>query len=180
MTKIETPLKDCYIIEPQVFGDARGYFYESFNQKKFNDLVGSDVTFVQDNQSMSTKGVLRGLHYQTTQTQGKFVRVIKGEVYDVAVDLRKSSPSFGKSFGVLLTEENKKMFWVPPGFAHGFLVLSETAEFFYKVTDYYHPGSDVSLKWNDPELKIEWPKTEGPFLKDKDANGLSFKDCPKF
>ena len=180
MTKIDTPLKDCYIIEPQIFRDERGYFFESFNQKKFNDLVQANITFVQDNQSKSTKGVLRGLHYQTTQTQGKLVSVIKGEVYDVAVDLRQDSPTFGKSFGVHLSEENKKLFWVPPGFAHGFLVLSETAEFFYKVTDYYHPGSDVSLKWSDPELNIQWPKTEGPFLKDKDANGQSFKNCPKF
>ena len=180
MTKIETPLKDCFVIEPKVFKDDRGYFYESFNLKKFNELLGLNENFVQDNQSKSVKGVLRGLHYQMTQPQGKLVRVISGEVYDVAVDLRESSQTFGKSFGVILSEENKKMLWVPAGFAHGFLVLSETAEFSYKTTDYYHPASEACLKWNDPDLNIQWPKTDGPFLKEKDANGYSLKKCPKY
>lgn len=181
MVKIDTTLKDCYVIEPKVFKDDRGYFYESFNLNKFNELLGLKENFVQDNQSKSVKGVLRGLHYQMTQPQGKLVRVIQGEVYDVAVDLRQSSPTFGKSFGVKLSEENKTMLWIPAGFAHGFLVLSETAEFFYKTTDYYHPASEACLKWDDPELKINWPKLDvGPFLKEKDANGFSLKQCPKY
>lgn len=180
MTKIETTLKDCYLIDPKVFTDERGYFFESFNQKRFNELLQIDVNFVQDNQSKSVKGVLRGLHYQMTQPQGKLVRVLHGEVYDVVVDLRQSSPTFGKSYCVILSEENRKMLWIPPGFAHGFLVLSETAEFFYKTTDYYHPASEACLKWNDPELNIQWPITVGPFLKEKDANGYSLKQCPKY
>lgn len=181
MTKIETTLKDCFVIEPKVFKDDRGYFYESFNLNKFNEILGLNENFVQDNQSKSVKGVLRGLHYQMTQAQGKLVRVIQGEVFDVAVDLRQSSPTFGKSFGVVLSEENKKMLWIPAGFAHGFLVMSDTAEFFYKTTDYYHPASEACLKWNDPELKIEWPAVGvGPFLKEKDANGFSLKQCPKY
>lgn len=180
MIKHSTSLNDCYVLEPKVFGDARGYFYESFNQKVFNELVGKDVQFVQDNQSRSALGVLRGLHLQTSHTQGKLVRVISGEVYDVAVDLRKNSSTFGKHFGLILSAENKKMLWIPEGFAHGFLVLSETAEFVYKTTDYYHPASEVCLRWNDPTLEINWPKTPGPFLKEKDAAGLLLKDCPTF
>jgi len=181
MNLISTPLQDCYIIEPQVFGDSRGYFFESFNQKKFCDLIKKEVNFVQDNQSKSTYGVLRGLHFQTTQTQGKLVRVVQGAVYDVAVDLRRDSKTFGQSYGVLLTDENQKMFWIPAGFAHGFLVTSPEAIFLYKTTDYYHPQSEVSLLWNDPSLQIEWPKLNvEPSLKDKDARGLLLKDCPYF
>ena len=181
MNLISTPLQDCYIIETQVFGDSRGYFFESFNQKKFCDLIKKEVNFVQDNQSKSTYGVLRGLHFQTTQTQGKLVRVVQGAVYDVAVDLRRDSKTFGQSYGVLLTDENQKMFWIPAGFAHGFLVTSPEAIFLYKTTDYYHPQSEVSLLWNDPNLKIEWPKLDiEPSLKDKDVRGLLFKDCPYF
>lgn len=181
MNLISTPLQDCYIIEPQIFGDSRGYFFESFNQKKFCDLIKKEINFVQDNQSKSTYGVLRGLHFQTSQTQGKLVRVVQGAVYDVAVDLRRESKTFGQSYGVLLTEDNQKMFWIPAGFAHGFLVTSPEAIFLYKTTDYYHPQSEVSLLWNDPSLQIEWPKLNvEPSLKDKDARGLLFKDCPYF
>lgn len=180
MIKHATTLNDCYVIEPKVFGDARGHFFESFNQRVFDELIGQHITFVQDNQSKSTAGVLRGMHFQTVQPQGKLVRVISGEVYDVAVDMREKSSTFGKYFGVNLSAEDKKMFWVPEGFAHGFLVLSESAEFAYKTTNYYLPGSEVCLKWDDQTLNINWPKTVGPFLKDKDAAGLSFKECPKF
>lgn len=181
MTKIETTLQDCYVIEPKVFGDSRGYFYESFNERVFSDLIGRKVHFVQDNQSKSSLAVLRGLHFQTKHTQGKLVRVIRGEVFDVAVDLRKYSKTFGQSFGIFLSEENKKMLWVPEGFAHGFVVTSSEAEFVYKTTDYYDPSSEVSLRWNDPALKIQWPiLSSAPLLKDKDAHGLFFNDCPYF
>lgn len=181
MNLISTPLQDCYILEPQVFGDNRGYFFESFNQKIFSDAIKRDVKFVQDNESKSTYGVLRGLHYQTTQTQGKLVRVIHGEVYDVVVDLRKKSTTFGKIFGTFLSADNRRMFWVPEGFAHGFLVTSQEAVFLYKTTDYYHPHSEISLLWNDPKLNIDWPKLDiEPRLKDKDAAGLTFDQCPYF
>ncbi|MFN3697829.1 MAG: dTDP-4-dehydrorhamnose 3,5-epimerase [Pseudobdellovibrio sp.] len=181
MNLISTPLQDCYVIEPQVFGDNRGYFYESFNEKKFNDAIKRNVSFVQDNQSKSTYGILRGLHYQTTQTQGKLVRVVQGEVFDVAVDMRKNSKTFGHSYGLLLSEENRKMFWIPEGFAHGFLVTSPEAVFLYKTTDYYHPQSEVSLLWNDQQLNINWPKINiPPLLKEKDAHGLLFNQCPYF
>ena len=181
MTKTATVLNDCYIIEPQVFGDDRGYFYESYNHQKFCDLIGrKDIHFVQDNQSKSKQGILRGMHYQTQNTQGKLVRVLQGEVFDVAVDLRCNSSTFKKWFGVRLTAENKKMLWVPEGFAHGFLVLSDTAEFSYKTTDYYNPNAEISLKWNDPTLNILWPTTAGPFLKDKDQAGLLIEDCVYF
>lgn len=153
---IETEVKDLYIIEPQVFGDNRGYFIESYNKKDFFE-AGLTMEFVQDNESKSKKGVLRGLHFQTKHTQGKLVRVTSGEVFDVAVDLRKGSPTFGKWEGVLLTEENKKQLYVPEGFAHGFLVLSEVAVFNYKCTDYYSPEYDSGLLWNDEEVGIEWP-----------------------
>lgn len=153
---IETKIKDLYIIEPKVFGDNRGYFMESYNRKDFVE-AGLDMTFVQDNESKSKKGVLRGMHFQTKHTQGKLVRVAEGAVYDVAVDLRKGSPTFGQWEGILLTSENKKQFYVPEGFAHGFLVVSDEAVFNYKCTDYYAPEFDSGLLWNDPEVGIEWP-----------------------
>ncbi|MBU3111016.1 dTDP-4-dehydrorhamnose 3,5-epimerase [Clostridium lacusfryxellense] len=158
-TFTKTGIKDLYVIEPKVFGDNRGYFMETYNYEEFK-AAGLDMLFVQDNQSMSTKGVLRGLHFQTKHTQGKLVRVIRGAVFDVAVDLRKGSETYGKWYGVLLTEQNKKQFYVPEGFAHGFLVTSDEAEFVYKCTDFYHPEFDCGLLWNDPEINIEWP-TDG-------------------
>ena len=176
----KTPLNDAVIIEPAVFGDERGFFVESWNKQAFSE-VGLTMDFVQDNHSKSARGILRGLHYQTEHTQGKLVRVVSGEVFDVAVDLRQGSSTFGQWFGVSLSEQNKKMFWVPPGFAHGFYVTSESAEFLYKCTDYYDPGSEVSLRWDDPELGIEWPLVGGePVLSGKDAKGVSFADAPKF
>lgn len=153
---IETSIPDLYIIEPKVFGDNRGYFMESYNRKDFVD-AGLDMEFVQDNESKSSKGVLRGLHFQTKHTQGKLVRVTSGEVFDVAVDLRKGSPTYGKWEGILLSEENKKQFYVPEGFAHGFLVVSDTAVFNYKCTDYYAPEYDGGVLWNDPKIGVEWP-----------------------
>lgn len=156
---IETKIRDLYIIEPKVFGDNRGYFMETYNKKQFEE-AGLTMEFVQDNESKSCKGVLRGLHFQTKNTQGKLVRVTKGAVYDVAVDLRKGSPTYGQYEGVILTEENKKQFYVPEGFAHGFLVLSEEAVFNYKCTNFYAPEYDSGLLWNDPDVAIEWP-TEG-------------------
>jgi dTDP-4-dehydrorhamnose 3,5-epimerase len=173
MKAIPTPIKDVLIIEPKVFGDARGFFMESWNRKQFLQL-GLDLDFVQDNHSRSQQGVLRGLHYQMQQTQGKLVRVVQGAVFDVAVDLRRSSPTFGQWTGVILSAENQRMFWVPPGFAHGFLTLSETADFLYKATDYYAPEHERSLLWNDPELAIQWPLDELPTLPKlaaKDAAG---------
>lgn len=155
-TFTKTGIEDLYVIEPKVFGDNRGYFMETYNYEEFK-AAGLAMVFVQDNQSMSTKGVLRGLHFQTKHTQGKLVRVIRGAVFDVAVDLRKGSETYGKWYGVLLTEENKKQFYVPEGFAHGFLVTSDEAEFVYKCTDFYHPEFDCGLLWNDPEINIEWP-----------------------
>lgn len=149
-------IEGLYIIEPKVFGDARGYFMETYNYEDFK-AAGLDMVFVQDNQSMSKKGVLRGLHFQKKHPQGKLVRVLSGTVYDVAVDLRKSSPTYGKYYGVILSAENKKMFYVPEGFAHGFLVLSDSAEFTYKCTDYYHPEDEGGIIWNDPDIGIEWP-----------------------
>jgi dTDP-4-dehydrorhamnose 3,5-epimerase len=171
---IPTAIPDVLVIEPSVFGDARGYFYESWNRRMFSGLVGRDVDFVQDNHSMSARGVLRGLHYQVEQVQAKLVRVVQGAVFDVAVDLRRSSPTFGRSVSMVLSEENRSMLWVPEGFAHGFLVMSETAQFLYKTTDYYAPAHERSLLWNDPALAIEWP-LEGrePVLKPRDAAGTS-------
>ena len=182
ITVTPTAIPDVLIIEPKVFGDDRGWFFESFNEKDFSAAVGHSVTFVQDNHSSSKKGVLRGLHYQMEQTQGKLVRVCHGAVFDVAVDLRKSSSTFGKWVGVELSDENKKQLWVPSGFAHGFLVLSETAEFLYKTTDYYDPHSEVCLSWCDPTLGIEWPIPPGKqaLLNAKDAAGLSWDQAPKF
>lgn len=160
MNVIATAIRDVLIIEPKVFGDARGFFFESFNQRQFDEAVGRSVQFVQDNHSRSARGVLRGLHYQLEQPQGKLVRVVDGMVFDVAVDLRRSSPTFGKWVGATLSAENKRMLWVPEGLAHGFLVLSETADFLYKTTDYYAPRAERSIAWNDPTLGIDWPVEE--------------------
>ena len=170
MTATPTAIPEVLVIEPKVFGDARGFFFESFNQKAFDEAVGKHVDFVQDNHSRSVKGVLRGLHYQIQQPQGKLVRVVRGAVFDVAVDIRKSSPTFGKWVGVELSEDNHRQLWVPAGFAHGFLVLSDTAEFLYKTTDYYAPAHERAIVWNDPQLAIEWPATGvEPKLSGKDA-----------
>lgn len=173
MNVIQTEIPDVLIFEPKVFGDERGFFMESFNQKVFEEAVGRKVEFVQDNHSKSSKGVLRGLHYQAEPyAQGKLVRCVVGEVFDVAVDIRKSSPTFGKWVGVNLSAENKRQLWIPEGFAHGFLVLSETAEFVYKTTNYYHPESDRGIIWNDPNINIYWPieNNNGPVLSIKDSN----------
>lgn len=175
-----TAIPDVLIIEPKIYGDARGFFYESFNQKEFQKATGLDVQFVQDNHSRSAKGVLRGLHYQIQQPQGKLVRVIKGAVFDVAVDLRKSSPTFGRWVGVELTEENAKQLWLPEGFAHGFLVLSETADFLYKTTDYYVPEYERGILWNDLTLGIDWPVSGEPSLSSKDMNTSSFQAAEVF
>ena len=181
MQVIDTSIPDVKIIEPKVFGDDRGFFLETFRVDWFKTNV-ADVTFVQDNHSKSSHGILRGLHYQLTQTQGKLVRVTSGEVYDVAVDMRKSSPTFGQHVGVVLSGDNKKQLWVPEGFAHGFYVMSESAEFVYKCTDYYAPEHEVSLLWNDPALAIQWPLVDGviPNLSAKDKVGLSFEHAPSF
>jgi dTDP-4-dehydrorhamnose 3,5-epimerase len=164
-----TSIPDVLVIEPKVFGDERGFFYESFNQKAFNDATGLNEIFVQDNHSRSAQGVLRGLHYQLQQTQGKLVRVVSGKVFDVAVDIRKSSATFGKWVGVELTETNYKQLWVPAGFAHGFLVISEFADFLYKTTDYYAPMHEQCIAWNDPSIGIEWPDSLTPQLSSKDT-----------
>ncbi|USH03287.1 dTDP-4-dehydrorhamnose 3,5-epimerase [Grimontia kaedaensis] len=177
MNVIDTEIPDLKIIEPTVFGDERGFFMETWNQKRFEDLVtGKPTQFVQDNHSKSKKGILRGLHYQTENTQGKLVRVVSGEVFDVAVDIRKNSPTFGKWVGVYLSAENKRQLWVPEGFAHGFCVTSEEAEFTYKCTDYYNPSSEISIKWNDETLAIEWPISSEPKLSEKDAKALQFTE----
>ena len=180
MNVIETTIPDVLIIEPRVFGDDRGFFFESFNEKKFRDEVGIKTQFVQDNHSRSAKNVLRGLHYQIEQPQGKLVRVVIGEVFDVAVDIRKSSPTFGQWTGCLLSAENKRQFWVPPGFAHGFVVLSEMADFLYKTTDYYAPEHERCILWNDPELGIDWHTSEQPILSAKDEAGKPFKKAEVF
>jgi dTDP-4-dehydrorhamnose 3,5-epimerase len=169
-----TALPDVFIIEPQVFGDERGFFFESFNHAKFEQAIGKKVHFVQDNHSRSAQGVLRGLHYQIGQPQGKLVRVVQGEVFDVVVDIRKSSPTFGQWVGVHLSAENKKQLWVPEGFAHGFLVLSEAADFLYKTTDYYTPLDQHCIAWNDPTLHISWPVKTPPQLSKADTNGKLF------
>ncbi|HPH14435.1 MAG TPA: dTDP-4-dehydrorhamnose 3,5-epimerase [Burkholderiaceae bacterium] len=172
---------DVLLIEPRVFGDDRGYFYESFNQRAFNGATGLSLTFVQDNHSKSARNVLRGLHYQIQQPQGKLVRVVAGEVFDVAVDFRRSSPTFGKWVGEILSEKNKRQLWVPPGFGHGFVVLSETAEFLYKTTDYYAPEHERCVVWNDPTLAIEWPLGGAvPLLSGKDSAGLAFLQADMF
>ena len=174
----DCPIEGLYIIEPAVHGDSRGYFMETYNQNDMKEH-GLNMVFVQDNQSMSVKGVLRGLHFQKEYPQGKLVRVIKGSVFDVAVDLREGSETYGKWYGVLLTEENKKQFYISEGFAHGFLVLSDTAEFCYKVTDFYHPGDEGGLAWNDPEIGIEWPMLVGDYPGSADASGYSLSDGTK-
>jgi dTDP-4-dehydrorhamnose 3,5-epimerase len=172
---VRTSLNDCVIIEPKVFGDERGFFLETFHLDRYNDLAGIDLPFIQDNHSRSSKKVLRGLHFQKKRPQGKLVRVVRGEVFDVAVDIRKESTTFGKWEGVVLSEENKKQFWVPPGFAHGFLVLSDIADFEYKCTDYYDPSDEGSILWSDPDLDIKWP-LNNPILSKKDSNANKLID----
>ena len=174
-----TAIPEVLIIEPKVFGDERGFFYESFNQRAFNDATGLTQNFVQDNHSRSSKGVLRGLHYQVQKPQGKLVRVVRGSVFDVAVDIRKSSPSFGKWVGVELTAENHRQLWVPPGFAHGFLVTSDSADFLYKTTDYYAPEFERCVMWNDPGIAIDWPLLgSAPQLSAKDQAGALLVSAP--
>ena len=170
MKIIKAAIPEVLIIEPQVFVDKRGFFFESFNQRRWREATGLSTRFVQENHSRSSKNVLRGLHYQIRQPQGKLVRVIIGEVFDVAVDIRKSSPTFGRWTGALLSAENKKQFWVPEGFAHGFVVLSEVAEFLYLATDYYAPEHERAIRWNDPQLDIEWPIAGEPVLSPKDSD----------
>ncbi|KXS55222.1 MAG: hypothetical protein AWU57_406 [Marinobacter sp. T13-3] len=173
-------IPDVVLLTPKVFGDERGFFLETFRQSEFEQHCGN-YTFVQDNHSKSAKGILRGLHYQLQQPQGKLVRVTRGQVFDVAVDMRKNSPTFGRWVGATLSEDNKQMLWVPPGFAHGFYVTSEEAEFQYKCTDYYAPGDEYSIRWNDPDLAIDWPLVgEQPRVSEKDANGFAFQDAPVF
>ena len=180
MNVIPTAIPDVKIIEPKVFGDERGFFYESFNARSFRDAVGVDADFVQDNHSKSVRGVLRGLHYQIEQAQGKLVRTVVGEVFDVVVDIRRHSPTFGRHVGVLLSAQNKRMLWVPVGFAHGFLVTSEHAEFLYKTTDYYAPAFERSLLWNDPDIGIKWPLDAAPLVSGKDASGSLLKAAETF
>ena len=180
MQIIKTSIPDVIIFEPKIFGDERGFFFESFNAKVFEQATGLNVDFVQDNHSKSAKNVLRGLHYQIEQAQGKLVRVTHGEVFDVAVDLRQSSDTFGQWESTHLSAENKRQMWIPPGFAHGFLVLSETAEFLYKTTDFYSPQHECCLKWDDPAIAIEWPLQASPILSTKDSAGLSLQDAKKF
>ncbi|MDN7426910.1 dTDP-4-dehydrorhamnose 3,5-epimerase [Burkholderia sp. AU16741] len=172
-----TALPEVKIIEPKVFGDARGHFYESFNARDFAEHVAAGVEFPQDNHSRSTKGVLRGLHYQIRHAQGKLVRVVEGEVFDVAVDIRKHSPNFGKWVGVVLSAENHRQVWIPPGFAHGFVVLSDAAQFLYKTTDYWYPEHERCIVWNDPEIGIEWPVDVEPLLAAKDAAGSRLSEA---
>jgi dTDP-4-dehydrorhamnose 3,5-epimerase len=180
MKIIETDIPDVLVIEPEVFGDQRGFFFESFNQRKWREKTGRETSFVQDNHSRSAKNVLRGLHYQIRQPQGKLVRVVQGEVFDVAVDLRRSSPTFGRWVGVELSAENHLQMWIPEGFAHGFYVLSDFAEFIYKTTDYWAPQYERTLIWNDPDLAIAWPIAEKPILSAKDAMGVSFRTAECF
>lgn len=168
------------VIDPKIFGDARGFFLESYNQETFREVIGSQTEFVQDNHSRSSRGVLRGLHYQVRQSQGKLVRVVRGAVFDVAVDIRRSSRTFGKWMGIELNEENQRQFWIPPGFAHGFLVLSESADFLYKTTDYYAPEYERCIAWNDPAIGIAWPSGIEPTLSEKDRRGLSLSVAEVF
>ncbi|MDD5478774.1 dTDP-4-dehydrorhamnose 3,5-epimerase [Rhodoferax sp.] len=179
-TVTPTTLPEVLILEPKVFGDARGFFFESFNARDFAQATGLAVQFVQDNHSKSAKGVLRGLHYQIKHPQGKLVRVTQGEVFDVAVDLRRSSSTFGQWAGVMLSADNKRQLWVPPGFAHGFLVTSESAEFLYKTTDYYHPEFERSLLWNDPRVGIKWPLQTEPLLAAKDKAATTLVEAEVF
>lgn len=175
MKVIKTKIKDCVIIAPQVHGDERGFFLETFQVNRYQKLAGINETFVQDNYSRSSKGVLRGLHFQKNKPQGKLVRVVKGQVFDVAVDLRENSPTFGRWEGVILSDLNKKQFWVPPGFAHGFFVLSDIADFEYKCTEYYDPHDEASIIWNDPDINISWPH-ENPILSSKDSAAFKFSE----
>jgi dTDP-4-dehydrorhamnose 3,5-epimerase len=181
MKAIATPLAGVFVLEPKAFGDARGFFFESFNEREFQKAIGAPVHFVQDNHSHSAKGVLRGLHYQIQQPQGKLVRVVAGEVFDVAVDLRKSSPTFGQWFGQRLSAENKLQLWIPAGFAHGFIVLSDSADFLYKTTDYWAPEFERCIVWNDPDLAIAWPLAgQTPLVSAKDALGVAFRAAEVF
>lgn len=175
-----TAIPDVLVIEPRVFGDARGFFFESFNRKAFHEATGLDMDFVQDNHSRSGKGVLRGLHYQVQQPQGKLVRVVRGAVFDVAVDIRKDSPTFGRWVGTELSEDNHRQLWIPPGFAHGFLVLSDSADFLYKTTDYYAPQHERCIAWNDPRIAVEWPAGVQPLLSVKDQSGKRLEDADIF
>ena len=179
-TVIQTAIPEVLILEPKVFGDSRGFFFESFNAKDFANVTGLNVSFVQDNHSRSTKGVLRGLHYQVQQAQGKLVRVTQGAVFDVAVDIRKSSPTFGKWVGCELSGTNHKQLWIPQGFAHGFIVMSESADFLYKTTDYYAPAYERCIAWNDPSIGIVWPAGIAPLLSAKDQQGLSLDQAEVF
>jgi dTDP-4-dehydrorhamnose 3,5-epimerase len=176
MKVVQTNISDVVIIEPKVFGDNRGFFLETYNQTRYENLLDIQLSFVQDNHSRSSRGVLRGLHFQIENPQGKLVRVVKGEVFDVAVDIRKNSPTYGQWASVILSEDNKKQFWIPPGLAHGFLVLSDVADFEYKCTSYYDPKSEDCLIWNDPSVNIKWPKIDSIILSDKDKSGKSLRD----
>ncbi|CAH0183215.1 dTDP-4-dehydrorhamnose 3,5-epimerase [Pseudomonas brassicacearum] len=180
MKVIATRLPDVLVIEPKVFGDDRGFFYESFNARAFAEATGCTLQFVQDNHSRSTRGVLRGLHYQIEQAQGKLVRVTAGEVLDVAVDIRRSSPTFGQWASVRLSAQNHRQMWVPPGFAHGFVVLSESADFLYKTTDYYAPSAERCIRWDDPQLAIDWEFEGAPILSAKDQNGKTLHEADLF
>ena len=180
MKIIKTAIPDVLILEPTVFGDERGFFYESYNQQFFKEVLGLRDEFVQDNHSLSEKNVLRGLHYQLIQPQAKLIRVTLGEVFDVAIDLRKNSPTFGKWVGVYLSQKNKRQLWIPKGFAHGFLVISSVAECLYKTTDFYHPQSEYCISWDDPDLNILWPVDTPPILSSKDALGKSLKASKVF
>jgi len=180
MKAIPTTIPDVLILEPKVFGDSRGFFFESYNHNSFQEATGLNVHFVQDNHSKSSRHVLRGLHYQIQQAQGKLVRVVEGEVFDVAVDLRRLSPTFGQWIGEILSADNKRQMWIPPGFAHGFVVLSDTAEFLYKTTDYYAPQFERCILWNDPTLGIRWPVDGEPQLSAKDVAGLPFSQSEYF
>jgi dTDP-4-dehydrorhamnose 3,5-epimerase len=180
MHAIPTSLPEVIILEPKVFGDDRGFFMESYNERTFSESIGVDARFLQDNHSRSMKGVLRGLHYQLKHPQGKLVRVVSGEVFDVAVDIRRSSSNFGKWAGIVLSADNKRLLWLPPGFAHGFLVLSDSADFLYKTTEYWYPEDERTIAWNDPVLGIEWPSTLQPIVSKKDASGTSFSSAEVF
>jgi len=177
MKVLPTSIPEVLVVEPLVFGDERGFFFESYNERQWQEKTGLNLRFVQHNHSRSARNVLRGLHYQIRQPQGKLVRVIRGEVYDVAVDLRRSSATFGRWVGAHLSEENKRLFWVPPGFAHGFLVLSETADFLYLATDFYAPEHERTVAWDDPDLNISWPLQAPPLLSDKDRRASRFRDA---
>jgi dTDP-4-dehydrorhamnose 3,5-epimerase len=180
MNVIPTKIPDVLIIEPKVFGDERGFFFESFNKQSFAEAIGIEDDFVQDNHSKSTKGVLRGLHYQIKQPQGKLVRVVSGEVLDVVVDIRKSSGTYGQWVSVTLSADDKRQLWVPPGFAHGFVVLSDSAEFLYKTTDYYAPEHERCIRWNDADLAIDWQYSDAPLVSEKDAKGFALVDAEVF